>query len=34
MNDLFEKLPEPNSENIKVAAVTIAAIKCPQHIVR
>ena len=23
-----------NSENIKVAAVTIAAIKCPQHIVR
>ena len=23
-----------NSENFKVAAVTIAAIKCPQHIVR
>ena len=23
-----------NSDNIKVAAVTIAAIKCPQHIVR
>ena len=23
-----------NSENFKVAAVTIAAVKCPQHIVR